>query len=252
MMKTVRVDVPEDVRRVLYNLRVEGNIAYIQGQLDRDLYVRVNKALEAIGGKWNRSVRGHVFEGDPTQQIMEAMATGEVVDVKKSFEFFETPMDVAGLVVAKARIEPGMKVLEPSAGRGAIADMVRAQCPDCRLDVVEIEETNRRILKEKGYKLAGKDFTKFKKRGYDRVVMNPPFSKQQDIDHVRRAFGLMKHGGLLVSVMAPSVKFRENKKTKDFQRLLDEQGGSIEDLPEGAFKESGTGVNTVIVTLPKD
>jgi len=251
-MKTVRVDVPEDVRRVLYNLRVEGNIAYIQGQLDRDLYVRVNKALEAIGGKWNRSVRGHVFEGDPTQQIMEAMATGEVVDVKKSFEFFETPMDVAGLVVAKARIEPGMKVLEPSAGRGAIADMVRAQCPDCRLDVVEIEETNRRILKEKGYKLAGKDFTKFKKRGYDRVVMNPPFSKQQDIDHVRRAFGLMKHGGLLVSVMAPSVKFRENKKTKDFQRLLDEQGGSIEDLPEGAFKESGTGVNTVIVTLPKD
>lgn len=251
MMKTVRVDVPEDVRRVLYNLRVEGNIAYIQGQLDRDLYVRVNKALEAIGGKWNRSVRGHVFEGDPTQQIMEAMATGEVVDVKKSFEFFETPMDVAGLVVAKARIEPGMKVLEPSAGRGAIADMVRAQCPDCRLDVVEIEEANRRILKEKGYKLAGKDFTKFKKKGYDRVVMNPPFSKQQDIDHVRRAFGLMKHGGLLVSVMAPSVKFRENKKTKDFQRLLDEQGGSIEDLPEGAFKESGTGINTVIVTLPK-
>jgi hypothetical protein len=62
----------------------------------------------------------------------------------------------------------------------------------------------------------------------------------------------MKSGGLLVSVMAPSVKFRDNKKTKDFLRLLEEQGGSIEDLPEGAFKESGTGVNTVIVTLPKD
>jgi len=250
-MKTVRVDVPEDVRRVLYNLRVEGNIAYIQGQLPRELYVKVNKALEAMGGKWDRSVRGHVFEGDPTEKIMGAMSTGEVVDVKKSFEFFETPMDVAGLVVAKARIEPGMKVLEPSAGRGAIADMVMAQCPDCKLDVVEIEESNRKILKEKGYKLAGKDFTKFKKKGYDRVVMNPPFSKQQDVDHVNRAFKLLKPGGLLVSVMAPSVKFRGNKKTKDFVHLLEEQGGSIEDLPEGAFRESGTGINTVVVTLPK-
>jgi hypothetical protein len=34
---------------------------------------------------------------------------------------------------------------------------------------------------------------------FDRVLMNPPFEKQQDIDHVRRAFDHLKPGGRLSS-----------------------------------------------------
>jgi len=32
--------------------------------------------------------------------------------------------------------------------------------------------------------------------------------------------------------------------------MIDERGGEIMPLPEGSFKESGTGVNTVIVKIP--
>lgn len=85
---------------------------------------------------------------------------------------------------------------------------------------------------------------------YDRVVMNPPFGRQADIKHVSHALKFLKPGGLLVSVMASSVTFRSNKLTTDFRQLIEERGGHIEELPEGAFKSSGTMVNTVIVVIP--
>jgi predicted RNA methylase len=240
-----------DVIAVLREMRVDGNLAFIDQPLDRDLYQRVNKALEALGGKWNRKLRGHVFDGDPSERLMQAVVTEEVVDPKKAFGFFETPAELASSMVVTADPGPGMRVLEPSAGRGAIADMVRDRCPGCDIEVVEIDPRNRKALKEKGYKLVGKDFLKFRKKGYDRIVMNPPFNRQQDIDHVMHAYGLLAPGGRLVSIMAASVKFRANKKTIAFQNLV-QANGTIEDLAPETFKESGTSINTVMVTLEKN
>jgi type I restriction-modification system DNA methylase subunit len=85
---------------------------------------------------------------------------------------------------------------------------------------------------------------------YDRVVMNPPFAKQADIKHVMHALKFLKPDGKLVSVMSASVDFRDNKLTKEFRDLIAERGGRIEALPDGAFKESGTMVRTVIVEIP--
>jgi 16S rRNA G1207 methylase RsmC len=87
---------------------------------------------------------------------------------------------------------------------------------------------------------------------YDRVVMNPPFAKQADIRHVLHALRFLRQGGLLVSVMAASVAFRDNRLTQDFRDLIRERGGDMEALPEGAFKASGTMVRSLIVTIPND
>ena len=85
---------------------------------------------------------------------------------------------------------------------------------------------------------------------YDRVVMNPPFARQDDIRHVTHAMRFLKDGGRLVSVMAASILFRDNRLTSDFRALIDERGGDIEECPEAAFRSSGTMVRTVIVTIP--
>jgi len=240
-----------DVLDVLREVRIEGNVARIVQQLDRDLYTRVNKVLEALGGKWNRKLRGHVFEEDPSERLMQAVLTGTAVDPKKAFEFFETPPGLAVQLASMADIEPGMRVLEPSAGRGAIADAIRDFCPQCVLEVVEINPRDREVLKTKGHKIVGKDFLKFKRKGYDRVVMNPPFSRGQDVDHVKRAFGLLKPGGRLVSVMSASVKFHGGKKFAAFREMVANYGGAIEDLPEESFREAGTLVNSIVVTLQR-
>lgn len=86
---------------------------------------------------------------------------------------------------------------------------------------------------------------------FDAVVMNPPFEKQADIDHVLHAYKMLKPGSRLVSVMAAGITFREDKKAKGLRELINNSGGKIISLPDGAFKESGTMVRTVIVVLPK-
>ena len=80
--------------------------------------------------------------------------------------------------------------------------------------------------------------------------MNPPFAKQQDIEHVTHAFRCLKPAGRLVSVMSAGVVFRETKLAREFRAFMEKRGG-YERNPEGSFKVSGTNVNTVTVWLDK-
>jgi type I restriction-modification system DNA methylase subunit len=79
--------------------------------------------------------------------------------------------------------------------------------------------------------------------------MNPPFAKQADIRHVMHAMAFLAPQGRLVSVMASGVTFRTNALTENFRELMKAHNGTIEALPESTFAESGTNVNTVIVTM---
>ena len=46
---------------------------------------------------------------------------------------------------------------------------------------------------------------------YDRVIMNPPFTRGADAKHVLHALGFVKPGGLLVSVMSNGASYRGDK-----------------------------------------
>ena len=48
-------------------------------QLDRKTYLEVNKVLEALGGKWNKKHKAHIFETDPTPQFTKAVEEKQVV-----------------------------------------------------------------------------------------------------------------------------------------------------------------------------
>ncbi|MCK5601905.1 methyltransferase [Candidatus Pacearchaeota archaeon] len=168
--------------------------------------------------------------------------------------FFPTPKPVINHMLDEAGIEAGMKILEPSAGKGDIADSIREAHPDAKLSVIEYQQTLHEILEAKGYEMAGHDFLEHKGR-YDRIVMNPPFEKGQDIDHVRHAYGLLKKGGRLVSVMSEAGFFRDGKKYEGFRDWLEEVGGVDEKLEAGSFKGAEsfrqTGVAARVVVIDK-
>jgi 16S rRNA G1207 methylase RsmC len=84
---------------------------------------------------------------------------------------------------------------------------------------------------------------------FDRIVMNPPFADQQDIRHVTYAATFLKSGGRLVAIMSAGVAFRKDRLAREFRALVEQRGGSIEELPADAFRASGTGVRTVLVTI---
>jgi 16S rRNA G1207 methylase RsmC len=90
---------------------------------------------------------------------------------------------------------------------------------------------------------------------FDAVVMNPPFSlpKQPhaDVEHVTHAMQFLRPGGVLVAVVAGGVLFRSTKVVVTFRETVAAAGGTIEPLPEGTFKASGTGVNTALVTFTR-
>ena len=153
-------------------------------------------------------------------------------------------MDIAG-------VRPGMKVLEPEAGCGDIA----FACVEAGgvVDCYELMQPNFDVLTSSGRfnSVRHVDFlTVSPEPIYDRIVMNPPFLKQSDIKHVLHALRFLRPDGLLTSVMSAGVSFRDNKLTQEFRDLIRARGGDIEALPEGAFKASGTMVNTLIATIP--
>lgn len=241
--------VDNEVLAVLSNAETTGPMLKLIGQLDRALYARTNKVLEAAGGKWNRKAGGHTFAGDAADAMEQILLTGQVT-VPQDFGYFPTPAPIVQQLLAAAKIEPGMRVLEPSAGQGAIAyEVAKITYVDC----VELLPANAEKITVGGKIISlttGNFLNQMPKTLFDRVVMNPPFAKQDDIRHVMHALQFLREDGLLVSVMAAGVLFRDNRLTVDFRNLVKKRGGTIVELSEGAFNTSGTMVRTVIVTIP--
>ena len=163
--------------------------------------------------------------------------------------YFPTPAPLAARLIREADLLPGARILEPSAGSGAIADAARdaGHVVDC----IERHASLCEVLRLKGHAVTQSDFMEAAPPAepFDAVLMNPPFEQGQDCDHVRHAFGFVKPGGALVAIMGAGVTFRQDRRYADFRAWIDAQGGTIEPLPAGAFKESGTGVATVLCVI---
>lgn len=172
---------------------------------------------------------------------------------------FFTPAALARQVVARAKVA-GQRVLEPSAGHGALAfeavlqGAERVCCVEldpacraelCRQALTKIPQASKLVF------LRENNFLTLPPLSVDRVVMNPPFSRQKDVLHVEAAFGRLTQNGLLVAVMAAGITFRQDKRSKTFRARVAACGGSIEPLPDDSFRETGTGVRTVLVTMKK-
>lgn len=243
--------VENDVLLVLTHAETDGNALRLVGQLDRRLYERTNKVLEAAGGKWNRKAKAHLYDGDAAEAMEQIILTGECeIGRKENFGYFPTPL-VLGLRVADmAGIEPGHAVLEPNIGQGHLAKAIHKTEPKAVITGYELLPENAAKSGEFFNVTEGDFLAVAPEAKYDRVVMNPPFVKQADIHHVNHALKFLKAGGLLVSIMSASITFRDNALTKAFRDLVAQRGGTIKPNDPGAFKESGTMVSTVTVAIP--
>jgi len=245
------MNIEQHILEIIEQGRADGNMYYLPSQqLDRKTYLEVNRVLECLGGKWNRKLKAHIFEIDISNAIDDVLLTGEVIDKKKEFQFFETPQNIIDQLIELAEVRIGHSCLEPSAGRGNIASFLREIAGYGMVTCVELNPANVKILVSRGFHVHGRDFLQYMtEHVYDRIVMNPPFTRRQDIAHVLKALSLLSDGGILVSVMSSGIMFRQDKKTRNFWAKVAEHTSEVIKLPPGAFKVSGTGVNTVIVKI---
>jgi hypothetical protein len=175
--------------------------------------------------------------------------------------FFPTPDDVIDTMLEYASIEDGMTVLEPSAGIGNIVDRIVSSGYSYHITCVERHHSLAEILRLKGYPCHCCDIFEYEPPkgesgipyGFDRIVMNPPFEKGQDIEHVRHCYDtFLKKGGTLVSVMSAGVMSNSTKKYVEFREWVEKKAGVFIDLGQ-AFKNSfnSTSVSVVILMIEK-
>lgn len=220
--------------------------------MERKVYQDVAKSLELIGGKWKGGkIAGFVFNEDPTH-LLAQIANGETRNLKKEFQFFGTPDHLADRLVELAEILPNSEVLEPSAGQGAIVKAIHRGTHLARTvwgyEAMAVNQTF--LSKIIGFRLLGDDFLTCD-TSFDRIVANPPFAKNQDIDHIRKMYECLKPGGKLVTIAGTHWRLSSNKKETAFREWLGEVNSDIEDVPAGEFKDSGTTIATVIIAINK-
>lgn len=130
-----------------------------------------------------------------------APANGDPAALRLISGFYPTPVAIVEMMLSRlAPLERDQRVLEPSAGRGDIADRLRAYVD--QVTVVEPHPQLAELLAGKGYGPFTGSFETFDpSQAFDRIAMNPPFAGGRDMDHVQRAFGMLAPGGVLVALM---------------------------------------------------
>ncbi|WP_187967903.1 DUF4942 domain-containing protein [Aquibium microcysteis] len=234
-----------------------------------DLVEKVNKILAAHYGEVLGD--GMTKEDDPLAPE-NAKSTPA-----RYFGFYPTPDEPANLVVTAAHVlqragMPRMRILEPSAGTGNLARRCAKRFDpkewghwaeryreeyrwDNQVDCIEIQPHLADQLRAEGIynRVTCADFLQVRPDPiYDRVVMNPPFDRERDIDHVMHALRFLKDDGCLVAIMSAGTEFRETRKSIAFRGLMAKMNAVWEDLPPASFAEVGTYVNTLIMRVWKD
>jgi predicted RNA methylase len=243
-----RIDAP--ILAILSNCSVVGdNLALPPGQLERKAYEAVNKVLELMGGKWSKKLRVHTFPESPADLLDTVILTAEITDRKKLFQQFWTPTSVADRMVYLAKLEFGAEVLEPSAGTGQILRSLRGL--KLRVTAVELDQTKVDLIAfapvvhygdflECSPQARGTDTSGRCLGIFDAVLMNPPFTRGQDIKHIQHARTFLKPGGRVVAICANGPRESE---------ILRPLASHWENLPNGTFAESETNVNTALLVI---
>lgn len=189
--------------------------------------------------------------GPPTYQtpektdfdaMKESLRAG--VKVVSAPQLFPTPPDIAAKMVKYANIQGNSRILEPSAGTGALLDAMKLNFNSKITTAVEINKTLADALDSKYHfvNVICADFLTCNGNlgTFDRIIMNPPFINGEDIKHIRHAQTMLNPEGILVALCANGPRQRA--------AFMDE-AKYWEDLPEGSFKEQGTGVNVALMVL---
>ncbi|HQV22274.1 MAG TPA: hypothetical protein PLJ88_04215, partial [Agitococcus sp.] len=252
------------------------NLLPYQFQLNYDKFKSLSRMGIETPSEFRSALREFIaLQEEATNNKVREMELAMVGRKNDGLDFFPTPQVITQQMIEAAEITPDMAVLEPSAGMGHIADMIRAT--GAEPDVIEMSGERRGLLKEKGYHLAEtNDFMDMQPRkfftygdvfrapdgkegvmrgssgqrvmlldsegnsigyynrdelegvrhqgvdsGYDRIIMNPPFSNRQDAEHVRHAYDLLKPNGRIVAIMGEGVFFGSDKKAVEFREWLD-------------------------------
>ena len=174
--------------------------------------------------------------------------------------YYPSPRELVLRMLSKIKLDQCISILEPSAGKGDIVDLVRIKTEYNRgykptIDTIECDKNLQSILKGKEYNLIHDDFLTFKTfKRYDAVLMNPPFDN--GCSHLLKAIDIQSKGGEIVCILnAETLKNPYSNDRDKLLRLLDQHDADIEYLEEqfsNAERKTDVEIALVYINIPKD
>lgn len=175
--------------------------------------------------------------------MLQTLRSMGVTGIPVDYQDFPSEEDEIRHLMADNKLPgfAGARVLEPSAGAGALAQAC-FRWGAARVDSVELEPSCEEQLMMLGCHVVIADFLALDPRPhFDSVVMNPPFSKGQNVKHITRALEWLSPGGSLFSIVPAS----------DNPKLAALGAQDVKEFPAGAFKESGTSIATKLIAIDR-
>lgn len=181
--------------------------------------------------------------------------------------FYPTPSKLAGKMLSCVDWKNVFSILEPSAGKGDLADAVTAFARNYRngrrisfnendtyIDCIERDSDLAALLRGKGLLVVHDDFLTFHThKQYDLCIMNPPFDSGDE--HLLHALSLMERGGQIVCLLnAETIRNPYTNRRKVLVQNLREHNARIEFI-ENAFahaqRPTDVEIALVYVNIPR-
>lgn len=272
-----------DALRNAHYLSDVSRLLITRNKLPEKAYREVKEVCARLGGHWNQASQTFLFAYDPTAALAIVQASG-VMPPKNPYAHFLTPDVVSEDMMRYAfhlfrcnscegyrhnkplcscqYIPADLRILEPSAGKGAIARWIRQLYAslgreDYVLHCCELDPMNRAIIRQQGFEVVADNFfnhhLKPGEAPYHIVLMNPPFLGLEYIDHIEYAWSLLDpREGRLVFIAPTSLLWSDDARCRNLRKLIRVYGEEPPFVyPRGHFKESGTPIETVLVSLMK-
>lgn len=151
-----------------------------------------------------------------------------------------------------AQLTPKLTVLEPSAGLGHICREIRQLGvePDC----FEVSPLLRQGLLLQGFNIIGEDFLSSTATAiYDRILANPPFSRNGIARHTLHALDWLRPGGRLVT-LAHHYQLQPSATDRAFFQWLKGFGAKFYDCGEAfqsAERPCHIPIQIIVVNKPR-
>lgn len=162
-------------------------------------------------------------------------------------EFYPTPKKLLEKIFLGMDWKLVETMLEPSAGKGDIADFARKHGVE-DIDCIEPEPELRKCLEGKKFRVVGDDFLTFHTfKKYDLIAMNPPFS--DGTKHLRKALELQKSGGAVICILnAQTIKNPYTRERMELLNILEKYHADISYMQD-AFVESERSTSVEIAVI---
>lgn len=174
--------------------------------------------------------------------------------VSKDLQYYPTPEAVIQRILHNIYHLEGVSILEPSCGCGRILDALRDRGAKCY--GIEYHAGRAQQARDKGHAVLTANFLDtIPEPRFSRVIMNPPFYGRHYQQHIQHALKWLVPGGTLTSILPITARTDHEFLTPQWMEQHDvvvpRYNDPWSDLPVGSFVESGTRINTTVLTLSK-